>query len=179
MTDSLPSAWLPDAPEVSLSGADVWWASHRERLRKNCADKASRDPLIALLKVPWFLHARCYIKVHECYTRLSHTGLCCYFLHSFIHLLLSDSVRHFIPCVYTPLPILNITDLSTFSQKECDSPFFAGALCFTNPFFFFFRFFTLFRRALKPFSTANFGLVFRIPIAEPHADGDVAVQTHS
>ncbi|KAF8971371.1 hypothetical protein BDZ97DRAFT_1913862 [Flammula alnicola] len=36
--------------EISPSGADAWWASHREYLRQNCADEADTDALIALLR---------------------------------------------------------------------------------------------------------------------------------
>jgi hypothetical protein len=86
MAGSLPLGWqnwyasLSDAPEVSPSGADAWWASHRERLRPNCADEADTDALITLLKKvlvldpasrpiaaevlqdPWFLHNAAVLK---------------------------------------------------------------------------------------------------------------------
>ena len=56
MAGSLPSEWkiwhsnLSNPPQVSPSGADVWWESHREYLRKNCADEADTDALITLLR---------------------------------------------------------------------------------------------------------------------------------
>ena len=56
MAGSLPPGWqnwyanLSDPPEVSLSGADVWWASRREALCPNCADEADMDALITLLR---------------------------------------------------------------------------------------------------------------------------------
>jgi serine/threonine-protein kinase SRPK3 len=56
MASSLPPGWknwyasLSDAPEVSPSGADAWWASRREALQPNCADEADTDALIMLLR---------------------------------------------------------------------------------------------------------------------------------
>jgi serine/threonine protein kinase len=56
MADSLPPGWknwyagLPKAPEVSPSSADAWWASRRVALRRNCADEADTDALVALLR---------------------------------------------------------------------------------------------------------------------------------
>ncbi|KAF8956779.1 kinase-like protein [Flammula alnicola] len=86
MACSLPAGWqnwyagLSDAPEVSPSAADAWWASRRERLRPNCADEADTDALITLLRKvlvldpalrpmaaevvqdPWFLNAAPMLK---------------------------------------------------------------------------------------------------------------------
>ncbi|TFK69247.1 kinase-like protein [Pluteus cervinus] len=56
MLGTLPDGWKEwwksrsKAPAVSPSGADAWWIQRREILRKNCADDADVDALIALLR---------------------------------------------------------------------------------------------------------------------------------
>jgi len=89
MASSLPLGWedwydsLPDPPEVSSSSADAWWAERRRRLRKHCADEASTDALVTLLRKilvldpalrptaakvlqdPWFLHGWPYVEAER------------------------------------------------------------------------------------------------------------------
>ena len=56
MTDSLQPTWLnwhsslADPPEVSPGNGDAWWAKRWEQFRKRCADEASLDGLVNLLK---------------------------------------------------------------------------------------------------------------------------------